>query len=242
MGRTVRLHDISETARRPPADEPPRARDEASSLERLRAEVADGLMYAHSRSNANTSKVLEVAAFSYALIELLAETGVITIDQLDERKRIVGQRLADQLAEKGIGVALTKDEQDKYAHQSGAPIDCANRIPLCGAACCRLRFALSVQDLEEGTVKWDLGRPYMIRHSQDGYCHHLDRDACRCAIYDRRPIVCRSYDCRTDSRIWADFDRRIVNPKLDQLFSNQQSPAAAPIAGRDVPDVADASV
>ena len=40
-------------------------------LESLRDELARGLMYTHSRANANTSKMLEVAAFSYALIELL---------------------------------------------------------------------------------------------------------------------------------------------------------------------------
>src|SRR5689334_21860770 len=84
-------------------------------LEKLRSDVAAGLMYAHGRENANTSKVLEVASFSYALIELLMERGVISVEELDERKKQVGQRLAEKFAEKGMGVALTNDEQDKYA-------------------------------------------------------------------------------------------------------------------------------
>src|SRR6266571_5276767 len=83
-------------------------------VEELRQEVATGLLYTHSRANANTSKTLEVASFSYALIELLAERGVISLEELDARKKIVGQRLVEKFVEKGMGVALTQDEQDKY--------------------------------------------------------------------------------------------------------------------------------
>jgi Fe-S-cluster containining protein len=189
-----------------------------SRFEQLRSDVAAGLMYAHGRENANTSKVLEVASFSYALIELLMERGVISVEELDERKKQVGQRLAEKFMEKGMGVALTNDEQDKYAYEGSVEIDCGNRIALCRGACCRLSFALTVQDLEEGRVKWDLGRPYMIRHDEDGYCTHLDRDGQCCGIYDQRPVVCRGYDCRGDDRIWADFENYVPSPKLDGLF------------------------
>jgi len=190
----------------------------AGSLEDLRNDVAEGLMFSHSRENANTSKVLEVASFSYALIELLMERGLISVEELDERKKQVGQRLVEKFAEKGMGVALTDDEKDKYAYEGAVQIDCENRIALCRGACCRLSFALTVQDLEEGAVKWALGRPYMIRHDADGYCHHVERGTKQCGIYDKRPIICRSYDCRKDKRIWADFENRIVSPDLEKLF------------------------
>ncbi len=197
--------------------ETPEAADN-SQLERLRSDVAAGLMYAHGRENANTSKVLEVASFSYALIELLMERGVISVEELDERKKQVGQRLAEKFMEKGMGVALTNDEQDKYAYEGSVEIDCENRLALCRGACCRLSFALTVQDLEEGQVKWDLGRPYMIRHDEDGYCHHVERESKRCGIYGKRPVVCRAYDCRKDKRIWEDFENRVISPDLDKLF------------------------
>src|SRR5436190_5802688 len=71
---------------------------ELPPIEVLRNDVAEGLMYSHSRENANTSKVLEVASFSYALIELLMERGLISVEELDERKRQVGQRLAEKFA------------------------------------------------------------------------------------------------------------------------------------------------
>ena len=193
------------------------AQDEAST-EQLRDELAQGLRYLHGRANANTSKTLEVAAFAYALIELLSERGVIAIAELDERKKVVGQRLVELFVEKGMGVALTKDEQDKYSYHNEVRIDCENRVQLCRASCCRLRFALSIQDVEEGSVKWDLGHPYMIRQGADGYCHHFKREAQCCGIYDSRPVVCRGYDCRRDKRIWLDFEKKIINPDLESIF------------------------
>jgi Fe-S-cluster containining protein len=202
----------------PPQSFPTQTTPDAAQLEKLRNDVAAGLMYAHGRENANTSKVLEVASFSYALIELLMERGVISVEELDERKRQVGQRLTEKFAEKGMGVALTNDEQDKYAYEGSVQIDCENRIALCRGACCRLSFALTVQDLEEGRVKWDLARPYMIRHDEDGYCHHVERETKHCGIYASRPVVCRAYDCRKDKRIWEDFENRVVSPDLENLF------------------------
>ncbi len=180
----------------------------------LRQEVADGLLYTHSRLNANTSKTLESASFLYALVELLEERGIISIEELDERKRVVGQRLAEQLMAQGSGVMLQEPEYDKYAFESGAEVDCAGLMHLCHAACCRLPFALSKQDIREGVVQWDLGQPYIIAHGPDGYCSHLDRASCGCTIRDHRPVPCRAYDCRQDERIWRDFEKRIVNPDI----------------------------
>lgn len=188
------------------------------TLEDMRQEFTEGLLYVHSRANANTSKVLEVASFSYALIELLKERGIISIEELDERKKTVGQRLVEKYVDKGMGVALVKDEQDKYQYQNGVNIDCEDRIHLCRATCCRLRFALSIQDVEEGKVKWDLGRPYMIRRVSDGYCHHFGRMTHHCGIYENRPITCRAYDCRSDKRIWEDFGNMVVSQELENLF------------------------
>ncbi len=196
----------------------------------LRAEFEKGLMYVHSRANANTSKVLEVAAFSYALIELLIERGVISVEELDERKRKLGEALLEKFNRKGMGVALLKEETDKYSYPGQVTIDCRERMPICRAACCRLRFALSVQDLEEGKVKWDLGQPYMIRHAPDGYCHHIDRTSGRCGVYENRPLVCRGYDCRNDKRIWEDFENRVPSAELERLFPPAADAGGAPAA------------
>jgi hypothetical protein len=189
----------------------------------LRNEMTGGLLYCHSRLNANTTKLLESTSFLYALVELLADQGVVETSRLDAKKQEVASRLLDRFLDHGMGVAMQEDEQDKYAFTGTVEIDCENRIQLCQAACCRMSFALSQQDVEEGVIKWDLGRPYLIAQDADGYCRHLDPETKRCAVREHRPLPCRGYDCRNDQRIWLDFEQKIVNPALDQLFMTPQS-------------------
>ena len=111
---------------------------------------------------------------------------------------------------------LQEPEYDKYAFEAGVEIDCENRVHLCKAACCRLPFALSTQDIREGIVRWNLGRPYMIEQGADGYCNHLERGTCGCTIYENRPVPCRAFDCRNDKRIWKDFEKQIPNPAVNR--------------------------
>jgi hypothetical protein len=190
-----------------------------AAARQLRDEIVGGLLYCHHRENTNTSKTLEVTAFTYGLIELLLEKGLITEAELNERKRRVALRLVDKLEDDGTGVLLQRPEIDKYAFEGGAEIDCENRVELCRAACCRMRFALSQQDLQEGVVQWELSRPYLIRRGPDGYCGHFGPDSQSCTIYQQRPVPCRAYDCRGDKRIWADFENRIVSPDLEALLN-----------------------
>lgn len=190
--------------------------------EKMRAEVAGGLRYTHTRANANTAKLLEVASFAYAAIEILAERGLLSIEELDQRKKVIADRLVEKFRQEGIGAAYQDPEHDKYSFEATVEIDCASRIHFCKAACCRLRFALSRQDVEEGVVQWDFSHPYFIAQGEDGYCRHLDRGCMGCSIHAQRPVPCRGYDCRQDKRIWSDFAQRIVSPELDKLFGSAQ--------------------
>src|SRR5262249_48952941 len=106
-------------------------------------------------------------------------------------------------------------EPDKYATDGqGVEIDCESRLHLCRAACCRLRFPLTWQDIHEGVVQWEPDQPYLNRQREDGWCFHCSADG-RCGVYEQRPAVCRRYDCRQDRRIWLDFEHRVVNPDLE---------------------------
>jgi Fe-S-cluster containining protein len=105
--------------------------------------------------------------------------------------------------------------------QGSGPIDCENRVHLCKAACCRLWFPLSRQDVDEGVVQWDLRYPYIINQDDDGYCKHLERATCRCTVYQHRPLPCRTFDCRQDKRIWVDFANKVINPDLETMFPKQ---------------------
>lgn len=192
------------------------------SFEQLHKDVTGGLLYCHHRANTNTEKNLEVAAFTYALIEILMEKGLLTEEELNQRKREVVERLVERLKDKGMGVMLQQPEIDKYSFEKAAHIDCESRTHLCRTSCCRFKFALSRQDLEEGIVRWELSRPYMIRRDKSGYCTHLNLDASQCTIYHNRPVPCRGYDCRADERIWSHFDNGMVSPKLEELFQDDR--------------------
>jgi hypothetical protein len=194
----------------------------AALLESLRREVAEGFLHSHSRTHKNSGKMLEIASFCYALIELLQEKGLLTLEELNSRKKVVSNRLVKKFAEQEIGVvALQEYNQDKYTFKEEITIDCESRLHLCHAACCRLDLALSKQDLEEGILKWNLGDPYMIAKDADGYCRHLDRSTSRCTVWQHRPIPCRGYDCRQDQRIWLDFAKGVINPHLQDLLSQR---------------------
>jgi Fe-S-cluster containining protein len=204
-------------------------RDEMKGLlEEFRKEIVGGLTYTHSQANANTQRALETATFLFALVEVLAEKGVLTIEELDARKDEIADRVQRRFLSKGMGVVLQEPEQDKYAFAAEAQVDCENRVHLCKAACCRMLFPLSRQDIAERIVMWDLEAPYLIAQTEDGWCRHLDRAACKCTVREHRPIPCRAYDCRNDPRIWSDFANYAINPDLDRLFDDGDRAVKSP--------------
>jgi Fe-S-cluster containining protein len=150
-----------------------------------------------------------------ALVELLVERGVLDRAEVDERREAAEERLRGDFVEKGMAVAIQEHPTSKYEVENAVQIDCESRVHLCKAACCRLSFALSKEDVEESVVRWDLGRPYMIAQTTERRCIHLHGGTHTCGVYDQRPVPCRTYDCRADRRVWLDFDERIANPRLD---------------------------
>lgn len=173
-------------------------------------EVLEGFLYSYRQLDTNALKTYEALAHIHSLTELLVAKGIIGVEELDERKKVVEKRLEDGFKEAGIGVRVQNVGIDKYSPQGEATIDCEKRLPICRAACCTLAFALSLQDIREG-IRWSLGEPFMNAREGDGYCVNLERDTCRCRIYEHRPAACRQYDCRNDHRIWLDFDAMVIN-------------------------------
>ena len=180
----------------------------------LRRKVLDGFLYTHARLGEGTKQALEASSFLYALIELLEEKGIISINDLDRQKKIVAERLVEKNQEKGLGVVIQDPEFDKYEFKEEVSINCSERLEYCHAACCKLPFALSRQDIREGIVHWDLGQPYMIEQNNRGYCTHLEEHSSRCSVHGKRPVPCRAYDCRGDQKIWLDFDNFKINPDI----------------------------
>lgn len=156
--------------------------------------LSSGLLYTHIRINDNARKTLEATTFLYALIGLLNEKGLLSIEELDNRKKQVAERLVRKFVKSGIGLMYQDPEYDKYTFEHEARVDCQSWLHTCKAICCRFPFALSKQDVEERIIRWNFGRPYLIAHNADGYCVHLDRKTYQCTVHESRPVPCCGFD------------------------------------------------
>ncbi|MCB9076228.1 MAG: YkgJ family cysteine cluster protein [Anaerolineaceae bacterium] len=181
-------------------------------FDKLEKDLAGGLRFVNLLASTNQEDLKENMVLLYSLVEVLVSKGLIHIQELEKRKKMLIESL-EQNDEQRPKVYLL-EAPDKYTEGNELTIDCASCHSSCKAACCTLWFALSVQDLDEGIAKWNYLNPYGIAQDEDGYCVHFDRSNYNCTIYENRPFVCRTYDCREDKRIWLDFENKHVNPEI----------------------------
>lgn len=186
----------------------------------LRRDLDRGLRFVHKMGEETRRDVDETALTVLALVEEMAESGAIDATALEARsdreKHAELARIEDHLR------VRLEDSTDKYS-LAVPDVDCAALMHLCRGRCCTLHFPLSKQDLGERVVKWDYLRPYIIRQrASDGYCVHNDPVTHGCTVYERRPAVCRTYDCRRDKRIWVDFEKKI--PAIDPALEPKNAP------------------
>ncbi len=188
-------------------------------------ELAEGLLYTHTRINSNTKKTLESTSFLYALIELLSEKGLISIEELDKRKNQVAERLVRKFVESGMGLLYQDPEEDKYMFEHEAHVDCGSRLHTCKAMCCKFPFALSKQDVEEGIIRWEFGRPYLIAHNSDGYCVHMDRKTYHCTVREHRPVPCRGFTCENNQKwhVWNDYEAKVINQEMMEKINQDNT-------------------
>ena len=113
-----------------------------------------------------------------------------------------------------VSLTLVDDKRSK----TGPEIDCAARIHLCEARCCRFEVSLSREDIRDN-IPFVVERPYQLpRDPYTKKCACMDADGA-CTIYEKRPASCRVYDCREDPRVWIDFEARIPAPMPPKITS-----------------------
>ena len=201
------------------AEPTPAATVEKRRLPVVVAEQRDleaGLMYVHRKVGDSMLRHHELEAHVYALTEVMISNGLMSLSSFEQRKKALTEQTMAKVQTEWRGARVLTSTQDKYEVEP-VSIDCGSRIHLCKAACCRLTFQLSRQDLHEHVVRWDVEKPYTIRQREDGWCTHCDPATKKCEVHERRPLVCRGYDCRQDKRIWVDFEERVPNPDLARL-------------------------
>lgn len=185
------------TAAARPSDElPPRAT----------RELEEGLRFVHTMCMQTKLAVERIDAVVTALARELEATRRVDPEGVNGRMQQAHEEARARNREQlhvNVGPAT-----DKHAMAS-PDVDCAALLPLCKARCCRLTVHLSFQDLDDG-LRWEYARPYELKRDAAGYCVHSAEQ--RCTVYDKRPSICRAYDCRDDKRVWTDFAARIPAP------------------------------
>ncbi len=165
-----------------------------------------------------------------SLIELLLAKGLLASDDLaravesnreEHRAEARARFETDGALPAWPTVMVRQDDPESAAEAEVEEVDCAARMHICKAVCCSLPFPLSAAEVEAGDVRWDLGHPYVIRQTSEGYCVHNDRPTGGCEVYDKRPGVCRGYSCAHDERIWTDFDDMVLN---EEYLSSRRRP------------------
>lgn len=103
------------------------------------------------------------------------------------------------LMEKMMAMGLFAVYGEEDDQPENVVLDCASNLLTCKAACCRLHFALTKEEVKRGRIRHDLSKPFFIARDEDGYCPHLDRTSLKCTVWEDRPVRCRNYDCMKDT-------------------------------------------
>lgn len=210
----------------------------ADRLNELERQIERGNLFAHSSLTEHATRINEGADVLNGLVGLLVQRGLIEGQELLDIVESVRERTERAGQHASVGIAVRVDQPVEQEPN----VDCGARIHICKAACCRLHFALSAEEVERGgPLKWELGHPYFNRHNSDGYCHQWDDG---CGMYDDRPSVCRLYTCEEDDRIWTDFEAMELNHEwIDRHLGADRGPieifmdaaAIQPVSAADVP-------
>lgn len=165
-----------------------------------------GQLLTHNTLTKISSRINDMEAFIFGINDALIEKGILSSKFLYSKIESVKRTLMDSDEALNAGIAIRKDNDDTEFQ----PVNCSERIHICKGICCKLVFPLNQEEVEGGIVKWDLGRPYYIRHRADGFCCHRGEQG-QCSIYSDRPKVCGVYTCKGDERIWKDFENMVLN-------------------------------
>ncbi len=186
-------------------------KDEVGELDR---QVERGALFMHASFDRIAARSSGIEGRLDELIEVLQDKGVIGEDELTPPAPAHPAPAPDP--ESPAEPPPVQWPSIALRGQVGPPkppveVNCAERMHVCHAVCCKLSFALTAQEVDAGKVRFDLGFPYMIRHDADGFCTHNNRETGFCGVYADRPGICRHYSCAGDGRIWKDFDKMELN-------------------------------
>ncbi len=176
--------------------------------EKLHRQLERGALFTHSALASLSARVNESDSFLYAIVDLMVKKGVMETEEIEAFVQEVRKESIEKQETAHPGLSMRVDGADGNDY---TPVNCEERWHICKAVCCKLDFALNAEEVEAGYVRWDMGRPYFIRHEENGFCTHLNSKTNGCGVYNHRPGVCKKYSCAKDTRIWKDFEKMELN-------------------------------
>ena len=195
---------------------------EMRRLKVMEARLLERLNSLEGRLRATQRLLRELLPAFDTCLSLLEQQGVLDPAEIHAQVLpLLRQYGLDERYQAGLGILLAPPDAKAPATAEGP--DCEARLSLCQGACCKLRFALTAEEVRAGCVAWDGDHPFQLARGEDGYCLHHDPATGRCKIYDHRPAGCRNYSCRKDPRMWRDFDARIPGPWLLQAAARDRT-------------------
>ncbi len=187
------------------------------AVDELALQIERGSLFNHASLDRVAARASGIEAKLHELVDLLRDKGIVGDGEL-ATPAPQAPGVPSQAADGADPQAPAPVQWPSFAlrNPTGPPkpaveVNCAERMHVCHAVCCKLHFALTAEEVDAGRVRFDIGFPYMIRHDSDGYCTHNDRSTGFCGVYADRPGICRHYTCANDDRIWKDFEGMELN-------------------------------
>jgi Fe-S-cluster containining protein len=194
----------------------------------LERQVERDSMRTQSLFNRTFDRMSELERLLLGLLDVLLKRGVVSEEELGPAARAIGEQL-DARGEGSEHAVVLRQDGEAEAARPEVFVDCAARMHVCQAVCCKLAVQLSADEVERGGLRWDLGRPYLLRRESDGRCTHQDRSSGFCGVYEDRPLPCRQYSCANDRRIWRDFEGMVLNKEWIEANLGGDRPRFIPL-------------
>lgn len=208
------MSEIEDSTPDPAPDPAPGAQpDPVAELDR---QLERASLFTHASLDRIATRASGIEARLNDLVALLQDKGIVDRPPAQEPDEPETEEEPETEAESETPLPPVRWPSFALRQELGRPkptaeVNCAERMHICHAVCCKLSFALTAEEVDAGKVRFDVGFPYMIRHDADGYCTHNNRSTGFCGVYADRPGICRHYSCANDERIWSNFEKMELN-------------------------------
>ena len=132
----------------------------AARCKELERQVERGSMFTQAVFQKSFTRLSLVEAVVREIVEVLVERGVVAGDDLAEARRRPGGSEPGGPKTKTMSVLRCAGRRlpsgSTRRGRPAEPVDCAARMAVCQAVCCRLKFALSQDEMEQ--------RPRQVGH------------------------------------------------------------------------------